>query len=94
MKTLKKVFVTYRFVEYIPSKEEMKEGEIYISKKYETSVHKCLCGCGNLTVTPLNKNEWSYSEKNEKLTMVPSIGNFSFLCKSHYIITNGIANFV
>lgn len=71
-----------------------KESVIYISDKYGVSIHRCLCGCGSKTVMPLGKGHWNYEIKNEKLTMSPSVGNYQMPCKSHYIITNGVANFV
>lgn len=92
MKTLKKVELNPLFVDHIPS--VLEENVLYISKIYSCAVHKCLCGCGMKTVTPLNKNGWQLSEANDKVSLSPSIGNFQFPCKSHYIITNNIANFV
>ena len=98
MKTIKKVEVIPIFCEFIPSRSEMKQGEIYISKKYAISCHLCLCGCGEESAMPLNEDGsidgWSLIKNNNKVSFAPSIGNFSFKCKSHYIITNNIANFV
>lgn len=96
MKTLKKVPITPVYVDTIP--EELEEGKIYISKMYHTSVHNCLCGCGEKTVLPLNddkdRNGWYLTENEKGVSFSPSVGNYSFPCKSHYIITNNIANFV
>ena len=94
MKTLKTVTVVPFFSEYIPDKAAMVEGEIYISREYETASHLCLCGCGTLTVTPLGKGEWALTEKDGKISLSPSIANYQLPCKSHYIITNNKANFV
>jgi len=94
MKTLKKVPIKPVCVEFIPPWEEMEEGTIYISVEYKTASHKCLCGCGSPTITPMTKDMWSFNLRNGKLSISPSIGNFQFPCKSHYIITNNIANFV
>ena len=95
MKTILKVDVTAEKVEYIPMKQEMKQGVVYISDRFGTAVHACLCGCRSLTVTPLGVNGWRYVfNEQHGLTMTPSIGNFKFDCKSHYIITKGTANFV
>ena len=94
MKTLKQVSVNPQYSEFIPERETMGEGIIYISETYETASHLCLCGCKNLTVTPLGLQDWTMLNKDDKLTITPSIGNYNFPCKSHYIITNGIANFV
>ena len=94
MKTLKQVNVVPFFAEYIPDKEVMVVGEIYISREYKTASHLCLCGCGELVVTPLSKGEWALTEKDGKISLSPSIGNYQFKCQSHYIITNNKANFV
>lgn len=94
MKTIRKVEIMPEFVEFIPN--ELKDGSFYISEKYKIAVHLCLCGCGNKTVTPLGggKNWEVIKESNEFISLIGSIGNFQFPCKSHYIITKNIANFV
>ena len=80
----------------MPPYETFKEGVIYVSLKYGTSIHRCLCGCGEKTVLPFNdlSNGWDFSDNNGKATFTPSVGNNQLPCKSHYIITNGVANFV
>lgn len=91
MKTIKKIEITPIFVEdYIPT--DLKQNCIYISRRYKTSVHLCLCGCGNISVTPLNKDGWNLIEFNDKITFTPSILNTNCPNKYHYIITNNIAN--
>lgn len=75
---------TYQIVEFIP--EKLEEGILYISLKYETAVHKCFCGCGMETVTPLSKNGWKIVFENDTVSLSPSIGNHQFECKSHYVI--------
>lgn len=93
MKTLKRVEVTPVYVETMP--EVMEQGKVYISLKYKVAIHICLCGtCGSKTVTPLGEKEWTLTDKEGKITLSPSIGNYQMPCKSHYIITNGKANFV
>ena len=95
MKTIKKVSITPEFVETMPDGKLMKEGVIYISIKFNVAIHLCLCGCKIQTVTPFNeKHGWELSVMGDKVTLTPSIGNQQFPCKSHYIITKGIANFV
>jgi len=92
MRTLKKVEIEPVFVELIPS--IMEENKLYISEKYNVSVHNCLCGCGEKTVMPLYGNGWNLiKENNGKISFTPSVGNYNFKCKSHYIITNNVANF-
>lgn len=92
MKTLKQVEISYKKVDLIP--EQMEQGVIYISDKYGVANHLCLCGCGKQTVMPLGVNEWNYTEDNGKISFSPSVGNYQFPCRSHYIITKSKANFV
>jgi hypothetical protein len=72
------------FVEYIP--ERLEEGVLYISRRYATATHLCCCGCGREVVTPLNPAKWRLAEKNETVSLHPSVGNWSFPCQSHYWI--------
>jgi hypothetical protein len=92
MRTIKKVEVTPVYVNHIP--DNMEFGKIYISNEYHTANHLCLCGCGGETVTPLIGSGWKLTEKDGKISLTPSILNGNYECKSHYIITNNIANFV
>lgn len=94
MKTIKQASIFPVYTEFIPERYKMQVGVIYISREYKTASHLCLCGCQCLTVTPLNENGWTLTDSDGLITMTPSIGNFQFECKSHYIITKGIANFV
>jgi hypothetical protein len=72
------------FVDYIP--ENLDQGVIYISKRYATAAHLCCCGCGLEVVTPLNPAKWRITEKGSKVSLYPSVGNWSFPCQSHYWI--------
>lgn len=71
-------------VEFIP--EHIEEGVLYISKRYRTAVHKCCCGCGQEVVTPLSPAEWSVTCNGGRVSLWPSIGNWSYPCRSHYVI--------
>jgi len=71
-------------VEFIP--EHIEEGVLYISERYRTAVHKCCCGCGQEVVTPLSPAEWSINLNGGKVSLWPSIGNWSYPCRSHYVI--------
>ena len=93
MKTLNKVSLELVHVEFIPEQHNMKFGKLYYSKDYNTTNHLCPCGCGMQTPIPTNKDGWTIEIKNGKVTMMPSILQ-RLGCKSHYIITNGIANIV
>jgi hypothetical protein len=90
MKTLRKVEIVPVFVDSIP--DTLKQDIIYISLQYKTSVHLCLCGCGNLSVAPLNKDGWTLIKNSDKVSFSPSILNNNCPNKYHYIITNNVAN--
>lgn len=74
------------YVEYIP--EHLEEGVLYISERYRTAVHKCCCGCGQEVVTPLSPADWSVKCNGGRVSLSPSIGNWSYPCRSHYVIRN------
>jgi len=92
MKTIKKVPIEPVYVEFIP--DELEEGKLYISEKFRTCSHLCLCGCKNLVVLPLNQRWWELTKLPDGITLAPSIGNYNFPCKSHYIIRKSVAHFV
>src|SRR5260221_13948740 len=72
------------FVKFIP--ERLDEGVLSVSPRYSTASHLCCCGCGREVVTPLNLAKWHLSEHEAPIPLSPSIGNWSFPCKSHYWI--------
>lgn len=72
------------FVEFIP--EHIEEGVLYISEPYGTAIHRCCCGCGKEVVTPLSPAEWSIQRTGNQISLWPSVGNWSFPCRSHYVI--------
>ena len=80
----------HEFVELIPGKLE--DGIIYISFAYATAVHRCCCGCGNEVVTPFSPTDWKLTFDGESISLDPSVGNWSFDCKSHYWIESGMVN--
>ena len=81
--------ISPEFVEFIP--EHLAQGVLYVSKRYSTASHLCCCGCGLKVVTPLNPAKWQLTEHNGMISLYPSVGNWSFPCKSHYWIEgNGI----
>jgi len=75
----------HRFVEYIP--KDLEDNVIYISVRFSTAIHKCACGCGIKTVTPLSPTDWKLIFNGKSISLDPSIGNWSFPCQSHYWIT-------
>jgi hypothetical protein len=94
MKTIRKIQITPVYVEFIPDAKEMEINKIYISLEYMTASHLCLCGCGNLAITPINSTGWFLTDVANKLTLTPSILNTNCPNRYHYIITDNIANVV
>src|SRR5882672_9530658 len=80
------VLLTHKFVEFIP--RELEPNTIYVSIPYATAIHSCCCGCGNRVVTPLSPADWKLIFDGRTISLEPSIGNWSFPCKSHYWIKN------
>ncbi|MFN9819287.1 MAG: DUF6527 family protein [Akkermansiaceae bacterium] len=76
--------LTLEFVKSVP--EKPLSGTLYVSMEYATCVHLCCCGCGNEVVTPLSPPDWTLIFNGESITLHPSVGNWSFQCRSHYWI--------
>lgn len=74
----------HEFVEFIP--DNLEDGIIYISTKFAIASHKCCCGCGKEVVTPLSPTDWVLIFDGKTISLEPSIGNWSFDCRSHYWI--------
>ncbi len=74
----------HRFVEIIP--DTIEDGVLYISLKYCTAIHKCVCGCCNEVVTHISPTDWKLIFDGKTVSLSPSIGNWSFNCQSHYWI--------
>ncbi len=81
---MKQKHLRHQFVEFIP--ERLEDGVLYISQRYGTAAHKCCCGCGVEVVTPLAPTDWLLRMEGNAVTLNPSIGNWSFSCRSHYWI--------
>lgn len=79
--------ITHQFVEFIP--ETLEKDKLYITIEYATASHLCVCGCGNEVVTPFSPTDWKLIFDGETVSLNPSIGNWSFNCKSHYWIKSG-----
>lgn len=79
-----KTAVTHQFVEIVPDK--LQEGILYVSMEYATVVHKCMCGCGKEVATPLSPTDWYLTFDGDSVSLHPSVGNWSFPCRSHYWI--------
>lgn len=77
---------TIEFTEYIP--DDLANDTIYISIEHRTIIHLCACGCEMEVVTPLSPTDWRMTYDGESISLYPSIGNWSFPCRSHYWIKN------
>lgn len=87
METVNRI-ATFRhvFTEFIP--EKLEDGVLYVSLKFNTVTHRCACGCSEEVVTPLSPNDWSMTYNGQSVSLHPSIGNWSYKCRSHYWIRN------
>lgn len=76
------------FVEFVP--DELDQGRLYVSMEYAIVVHLCACGCGRKTVTPLSPTDWKLIFDGRNVSLLPSIGNWAYPCRSHYWIADGV----
>lgn len=72
------------FVEFIP--DHLEDGVLYVSERFQTCSHNCCCGCGEEVVLPLSPAEWQLSRDGDAVSLWPSVGNWDYACKSHYVI--------
>lgn len=79
--------LAHRFVVSVPA--ELEHGVLYVSMSYDTTIHLCACGCGNQVVLPLHPTAWRLTYDGHAVSMAPSVGNWSFPCRSHYWIDRG-----
>ena len=78
--------LAHEFVEFVPN--ELAQDTLYISIPFATAVHLCACGCGSKVVTPIHPTGWQLLFDGDTVSLQPSIGNWSFRCRSHYWIRN------
>lgn len=79
--------MTPKFVEFIPSEgEDLIPGVLFISMKHNTVVHRCPCGCGELSEFMLDPIRYRIEYDGREVTFDPSIGNSNLQCRSHYWI--------
>ncbi len=76
-----------QFVESVP--ERLEAGVLYVSMELATAIHLCACGCGQEVITPFSPTDWKLCFDGEHVSLDPSIGNWSFACRSHYWIRGG-----
>jgi hypothetical protein len=75
-----------QFVDRIP--EHIEDHILYICLECNITIHKCACGCNEEVALPLDPKQWKLIYDGETVSLTPSIGNWSYKCKSHYFITN------
>lgn len=79
---------TTRFVDRMPM--ELEDGVLYLAPQFNCAIHKCMCGCGEKVVTPLDKEHgWTWTFDGINASLYPSVGNFQQPCKTHYFLKNG-----
>lgn len=84
---MRHIRLEHLFVQHIP--ERLEPGVLYISMEYATAAHRCCCGCDEEVVTPFSPIDWSLTFDGETVSLHPSIGNWNFSCRSHYVIRRG-----
>ena len=78
---------THAFVRSFP--DRLEEGVLYVSVEFSNTAHRCMCGCGEEVYAPLTPRDWTMLFDGETVSLDPSIGNWSFLCRSHYWLERG-----
>lgn len=78
---------SHKFVKAFPDK--LGEGILYVSVEFGTAAHLCFCGCGGEVYTKFSPRDWSMRFDGETVSLRPSIGNWSFPCQSHYVLSGG-----
>ena len=74
----------HMFVGHIP--DVLEENRLYVSVQFGTVAHLCACGCGEEVITPLGPAEWKMVYDGVAVSLMPSVGNWGFPCRSHYWI--------
>lgn len=78
------VRVRPEFVEFMPRTPA--PGILYVAIRFNSAMHLCCCGCGHHVVTPLAPLQWQLTYNGRDVSLYPSIGNWSYPCRSHYWI--------
>lgn len=83
---------THGCEEFLP--DELDEGVLYVSLRYSIVVHLCACGCRTKVFCALDPSDYKITFDGQSISMWPSIGNWDFHCRSHYIIRRGQVQWV
>ena len=78
----------HRFCIHIP--DSLEPAVLYVSMEYATAAHSCCCGCGEEVVTPFTPTDWRMTFDGRAISLLPSIGNWTLPCRSHYVVKNGV----
>jgi hypothetical protein len=84
---MKQIRFKHEVVDVIP--ESLEANVLYVTNESDVAGHLCACGCGREVITPLSPTDWSITVERRGVTVTPSIGNWSFPCRSHYFIWGG-----
>src|SRR5215471_12619618 len=76
--------IKHEFVDRLPAIPV--EGVLYISIPFCVASHLCFCGCGTKVILPLSPQSWHLTFDGDTVSILPSIGNWSLPCRSHYWI--------
>lgn len=71
--------------------DQLEPGKLYISHEFSIAIHLCACGCGEKTPTRINNPDgWTLTDNDGKITLRPSIGNWSGEnpYHAHYYVTD------
>jgi hypothetical protein len=77
----------HHFIDHFP--DRLEPGVLYVSLPFASVAHGCACGCGKEVITPLSPTDWQLTFDGKSISLYPSIGNWSFPCRSHYWIKQG-----
>ena len=66
--------------------EDLQEGILYVCFECDVVVHLCACGCGEKVVLQIAPHFWYVRYDGETISLYPSVGNYQYLCRSHYWI--------
>lgn len=77
----------HEFVDVVP--DEIEEGVLYVSVKYKSVSHLCMCGCGEKVAFRLAPERFGIKFDGKAVSLSPSVGNSNFACRSHYWLEHG-----
>jgi hypothetical protein len=82
--------IRHEFIELAP--KTLQEGVLYVSVEYASAVHNCFCGCGIKVAMPISPTDWQLTFDGDTVSLWPSVGNWDFPCRSHYVIKRNLVH--